>query len=360
MKTTLFATTALAAGLIAAPLFAAEAPTAEVRGYINAGMYYGDLAGTAGEFGVEHDGEIHFRWSGSSDNGLTFKGEVEMEAFSTTDQIDEYWTSVSGSFGDFRIGADDTAAEYMELGIIYSPAVKIAYFDGFGYSGGDNWTASNRDDLGVYYITPEISGFTAAISFQPEDSDNGRHGTNPVFQQNNAGSFVSATNPAGNNIDNVLSIGAQWMGEFNGVSLGISGGFETSDKDTLAPVATNGLDTETWTTGGYIGYAGFTFAAFYEDRPEFQTGGVGGENVALGLSYETGPWTVAGGWATRFDTTNTGAGVADLNDYDVWAGWVTYAIAPGVRGTVGFEYLDGNNPANDGNFIAGGYLNVSF
>ena len=55
MKKTLFATTALAAGLVVTPLLAAEAPTATVRGYVNAGMYYGDLAGTSGDFGVEHD-----------------------------------------------------------------------------------------------------------------------------------------------------------------------------------------------------------------------------------------------------------------------------------------------------------------
>ena len=180
MKKTLFATTVLAAGLVVTPLLAAEAPKASVRGYVNAGMYYGDLAGTSGDFGVEHDSEIHFRWSGSSDNGLTFKGEVELEGFTFGDQIDEYWTSVSGSFGDFRIGADDTAAEYMELGIIYAPYAKIGYYDAFNYTGAANSTDSNGDDLGIYYITPAISGFTAAISFQPEGgTDGGGHGAGP-------------------------------------------------------------------------------------------------------------------------------------------------------------------------------------
>lgn len=362
MKKTLFATTALAAGLVVTPLLAAEAPTATVRGYVNAGMYYGDISGTSGEFGVEHDSEIHFRWSGSSDNGLTFKGEIEMEGFSsstscrdtdasgdfdrcsTGDQIDEYWTSVSGSFGDFRIGADDTAAEYMELGIIYAPYSKVGYYDAFNYTGANNGTDSNGDDLGIYYITPAISGFTAAISFQPEgNTDGGNHGAGPAFRVNN-----------NSQIDNVLAIGAQWMGEFNGVSLGVSGGYETSDTDVTG--GTN-ADPDTWNTGGYIGYADFTVAAFYEDNSGVT--GVGGYDVAVGASYETGPWTFAGGWAGIYDTKNSGA-----NDSDTFSGWVTYAIAPGVTGTLAVEYTDFDaGPTStdpDDNLIAGAYMSVSF
>lgn len=372
MKKTLLATSALAAGLIAAPVFAAEAPTMTVNGYVNAGMYYGDLANTttgvsnAGDFGIEYDSEIHFRWSGSSDNGLTFKGEVELEGFSsesscsdrngdglfgvgecsTGDQIDEYWTSVSGSFGDFRIGADDTAAEYMELGIIYAPTYKVGYYNAFNYTGAANGTDGNGDDLGIYYITPAISGFTAAISFQPEgNTDGGRHGTNPAFKVNNASS-----------IDDVLSIGAQWMGEFNGVSLGVSGGYQTSDTDTAAP--TN-ADPDIWNAGGYVGYAGFTLAAFYEDNAGIggiqSNGAVGGYDVAIGLSYETGPWTFAGGWAGVFDTKANGA-----QDSDTFAGWVTYAIAPGVRGTLAVEYSEFDAGPVDDNLIAGAYMSVSF
>ncbi|SFI12721.1 porin [Albimonas pacifica] len=342
MKKTLFATTALAAGLVVTPLLAAEAPTATVRGYVNAGMYYGDLAGTSGDFGVEHDSEIHFRWSGSSDNGLTFKGEVELEGFSTGDQIDEYWTSVSGSFGDFRIGADDTAAEYMELGIIYAPYAKVGYYDAFRYTGATNATDTARDDLGIYYITPAISGFTAAISFQPEGgTDNGGHGATPAFKVNNG----SAT-------DDILSIGAQWMGEFSGVSLGISGGYQTADTDVIG--GTN-ADPDTWTTGGYIGYAGFTLAAFYKDNPGVGGLATGGYDIAVGASYETGPWTFAGGWAGVFDTKAGGA-----NDSDTFSGWVTYAIAPGVTGTLAVEYTEFDTGPVDDNLIAGAYMSVSF
>ncbi|WP_339947072.1 porin [uncultured Albimonas sp.] len=343
MNKTIFATTALATGLVVTPLLAAEAPTATVRGYVNAGMYYGELAGTSGDFGVEHDSEIHFRWSGSSDNGLTFKGEVELEGFSNADQIDEYWTSVSGSFGDFRIGADDTAAEYMELGIIYAPYAKVGYYDAFNYTGAANGTDSNGDDLGIYYITPAISGFTAAISFQPEGNTDGLpgHGPNPAFKRNNA-----------SGIDDVLAVGAQWMGEFDGVSLGISGGYQTSDTDTLVP--TN-ADPDTWNTGGYIGYAGFTLAAFYEDNAGIGGFATGGYDVAVGASYETGPWTFAGGWAGIFDTKAGGA-----NDSDTFSGWVTYAIAPGVTGTLAVEYTEFDAGPVDDNLIAGAYMSVSF
>lgn len=339
MKKTLFATTVLAAGLVVTPLLAAEAPKVTVRGYVNAGMYYGDLAGVNGDFGIEHEGEIHFRYSGSSDNGLTFKGEIEMEAFSSADQIDEFWTSVSGSFGDFRIGADDTAAEYMELGIIYSPYAKVCYYDCFNYTGAPNGTDSNGDQYGIYYITPAISGFTAAISFQPEGNSDGLNNTvTPKFQLD------------GNSaIDNVLSIGAQWMGEFDGFSLGVSGGYQTSDTD----LPTN-ADPDTWNVGGQIGFGGFTFAAFYEDNAGVGGFAMGGYDIALGASYETGPWTFAGGWAGVYETKN------GRSDSDTFSGWITYAIAPGVDGTLAIEYSTFDSGPVDDNLIAGAYMSISF
>jgi len=338
-KTLLATTTALAAGLIAAPLFASEAPKASVRGYATAGFGYND-SNPADDFGIEQDGEVHFRWSGSSDNGLTFKGEVELEAFSSADQIDEYWVSVSGSFGDLRFAGDDTAAEYMELGIIYSPYAKYGYYDAFGYSGSTG-TSSNGDDMGVYYITPAISGFTAAISWQPDGQDDG-------FGQNHSYP-IYATPVNGATGDNVVSVGAQYMGEFDAFSFGISGGYETSDKGPQP------LDTDTWNAGAYVGFSGFTVAAFYEDNPEIAGDGY---DLALGVSYATGPWTFAGGWAMRDDTTG---GVLDL---DTFSGWVTYAIAPGVTGTVAVEYTDNHSGGfpgiPDDTLAAGAYLGISF
>jgi len=100
MKNALFATTAfVAAGLVAGAAQAADPVTASVSGYMHAGVGYVDRRGSDADIGVMRDGEIHFNARGTSDNGLTFRGRVELEAFTSGDQIDENWVEVGGAFG---------------------------------------------------------------------------------------------------------------------------------------------------------------------------------------------------------------------------------------------------------------------
>ena len=65
-------------------------------------------------FDVQHDGEIHFKASTTLDNGLKIRTRVELEsATSSADQIDEAYISVSGNWGEVRIGSEDNAAHLM-------------------------------------------------------------------------------------------------------------------------------------------------------------------------------------------------------------------------------------------------------
>jgi len=342
MKTTLFATTAIALGIAAAPAaFAAEAPTATVRGYVGAGVFYGDLGPTSTNpspddgFGVLHDGEVHFRFSGSSDNGLTFSGEIEMEAFDTNDDIDEYWTKVSGSFGEIMIGGDDTAYYNTSFGTQGAPLYKLGYFDNFGFANTAYFGYDYASDaLGIHYYTPTISGFSAGISYHPTGLDNPGNGVTPSYQ---ADSTVGG---------NVISVGGSYRGEFDGFSFGIGAAFETAEKGA-------GADQDAWRVDGSLGYAGVTFTALYEDNKEANGGGA---DLALGLSYATGPWTIGVGWSQNFD-------VAKADEGDFVAGWVNYAVSPGVTATAGFEWSQGdanNSGSKDESLVGGTYLTIVF
>lgn len=135
MKNILFASTALVAAATAGVVHAADAPVGTVGGYMFMGAGITDFTGTGdAEVGILRDGEIHLGWRGTSDNGLTFRGRIELEAFSAPgDQIDENWGEVSGSFGSLLIGSNDSAADnYGDVGIIYGPGARLAYYDGFG------------------------------------------------------------------------------------------------------------------------------------------------------------------------------------------------------------------------------------
>ncbi|GIX12373.1 MAG: hypothetical protein KatS3mg118_0332 [Paracoccaceae bacterium] len=319
MKKLLFASTALVAASVASTTLAAERITGSVGGYMMIGLVYQDN-GSDPELGVLRDGEIFLQWKGTSDNGLTFDGRVELEAFTTADQIDENWARVSGSWGAIKIGSDDSASEDHERGIFYGPGARTGYFDSF-YS---TLFSSNAGDVPmIRYTTPNFSGFSASVDWAPNQNADGALDGGLVFGTN----------------QQRWSIGASWDGEFNGVSVGIGAGYLWAER----PVN----DFTTWHVGAQIGYQGFSLGVHYDSA-----GNAGVEDdgaIAVGLQYVTGPWTFGGGVA--FDT----AGPDNVN----WGAWVTYALAPGVTATLGYE---GNDDTVPGGFdtTVSAYLRMGF
>ncbi len=355
MKKFLTATSAAALCVAAGQSFAAERPTATVGGYVGFGMVYGDgdALGTAGSaysgkegFGVFHDGEIHLGYAGSTDNGLTFTGRIEFEAFSSSgDQVDEAWSAVSGAFGRFVVGTDDTAYQNTSIGILYAPLAKIGYWDEFSWTGENPVWSYTGDTMSVQYYTPTIAGFTAGFSYHPTgDSDGEANFQNPVYEGGSYG-------------DNQFTGGVAWKGEFNGLDLGIGAGYATSDEGD------QDADTDAWRVDGLIGYGGFQLNALYEDNRESENPrdrnpdplitnirpDDNGQDLAIGARYVTGPWTIGGGWTDNMDSDA---------EYDRYAGWITYAIAPGVTGTLGFQHSDSD--VNGDNTVGAAYLAVAF
>jgi hypothetical protein len=353
MKKILLASTALVIGA-AAQANAAEPLTASVGGYMNIGVAIDDREDG---LGVLRDGEIHLKFSGTSDNGLTFDGRVELEAFTSDgncqgaidalhdeevdhgtygcdggDQIDENWARVSGSFGAIKIGGDDSAKNAYANGVIYAPSALIGYYDGFGYVNPVQPGISGGGDyIGIHYDSSDFSGFRFGATYQPNRSSDGHQNS-----YTGAGDTGGPTYNKDSDGDNFWAVGAVYSGDFNGFGVGISGGYADSD----------GSDMETWHVGGNVSSSGFTLAVHYEDNG----GSSDNTDLAIGASYATGPWTIAGGWAQQ-DTPSA--------DPQVISAWVTYAVAPGVKATVGFEYGDTDDGEDE---VLGGmaYLNLGF
>jgi outer membrane protein OmpU len=317
MKNVLFASTALVAASLATSSFAAERITGSVGGYFMMGLVYQDN-GSDPEIGVLEDGEIFLQWRGTSDNGLTFSGRVELEAFTNADQIDEYWARVSGSWGSIKIGSDDSASEDHERGIFYGPGARTGYFDSF-YS--VLFSSNAGDFASIRYATPNFAGFQASVDWSPNATQDG--------PTDNAGLAFGTDQQR-------FSIGASWDGEFNGVNIGIGGGFLQSDV---------GAGFTTWHLGAQVGYAGFTLGVHFDSAGN---GGVEDDGaLAVGLQYVTGPWTFGGGWAFSID------GPDRMN----WGLWATYALAPGVTATLGYE---GNDVAGNFDTTVSAYLRMGF
>jgi predicted porin len=255
--------------------------------------------------GILRDGEIHFKAKMVADNGLTFDARVELEATSqdgeSGDTIDENWARVSGSFGSIKIGGDDSAKNAYNNGVLYAPGARVGYYDAFGLPGNNQMSgiAGSGDQVGIHYDSPNWMGFSFGASYRPNKSTDGNGGDSgvPVYEANRSG-------------DQFWGIGAAYSGSMGDTGFGISAGYsDAKDSD------------EAWHVAGNVSFAGFTIAGGFEDDGEDS------DEFYVGARYSTGPWTVAGGYA---DAEGRGG--------EVFAGWVSYAVAPGVSATVGIEH----------------------
>jgi hypothetical protein len=253
------------------------------------------------KFGVLRDGEIHFKFKGSSDNGLTFDGRIELEVFTTTDQIDENWARVSGSFGSIMIGGNDNVKYEMGVGILYSPGTELGYYDDNGFLGLTGPIDAEKDALGIHYRTPSFYGFSAGATYIP---DLGADGTND-------GQFAFGGEAA-------YAVAVRYDGGYGDVTYAFSGGLLNKD-------AASGSQ-DTYSFGAEGAYAGFTLAGYWEQNFDETN------DYTLGVAYQTGPWTFAGGYAlTEQDAAS---------DTDTFAGWATYALAPGISTSAGVAHAD--------------------
>jgi outer membrane protein OmpU len=303
-RITTFTAACSAAALFATGALAAEPLKASVGGYMHIGAGVVDDATSADDtkFGVIRDGEIHFKFKGTSDNGLTFDGRVELEAFtSSSDQIDENWARVSGTFGAIMIGGNDQVKTEMAAGVLYAPGTKIGYYDDDVLQGLSGTLDGTGDDMGIHYQSPSFYGFSAGASYIPDVNTDGA----------NDGQFSGDG-------DSAYALAMRYDGGYGDVTYAAAGGWINIDTATGAQ--------DTFSFGGEGTYSGFTLAAYWEQNFDETN------DYTLGAAYKTGPWTFAGGYAlTEKDAAP---------DTDTFAGWATYALAPGVSTSAGVAHAD--------------------
>lgn len=296
-----------------------------VRGYMNLGVTYGDPEDDDDGFGVFRDGEFHVRGKLTADNGLTFEARIEVEAFTTGDQIDENYGIVSGSFGHLLIGGGDTALnEHGGVGVVYPTGDFLNYYNGdFTVIPGDPGSfIGEDDDLGIRYWY-DFKGFEAGVSYQPSQEADGDNDTNnPVFEANDQFAF-----------------GASYTGEFDGFTFAAGGGYLTNDEE------------DQWHVGLEAGFGGFTVAGFYNREDPDGASPDDLERYGIGAVYETGPWLFGGGYTYTNGKNGTG------NQDFIHVGG-SYALAPGVTARAAVQY--GENEIDTDGIGGFAWLNIRF
>lgn len=351
MKKLLLSGTALAAAGLAAGVAAPAQAQIELGlggymqqfvGYANSDTDYGSNDDAFSGFDVKSNTEIWFAGTATLDNGLQFGVNVQLEGNSNaSDQIDESFLFVEGSFGRFNIGSENSAGYLMtyaapNVGLGVSSSSNLTGFlpnaaangAGAGFFRaplGTTYVELDRtnDSEKITYFTPRFSGFQFGASYIPEP---GQDNYQQVDEE--TVSFRDG-----------FSLGANFVESFGGFDIAVSGRYDWADDKAT------GSDPQVWSAGINLGFAGFTVGGSYADADDMDANS--GRGFDVGASYETGPWGVS---VTYFNGKADGPGTVTAPDdaeYQAYEGAVAYALGPGITtfGSVAFQDLE----ASDGN-----------
>jgi hypothetical protein len=236
MKKTILGTTALVAvgALAAAPASASEKIALGVGGYMQSTYFYQNSDEPAGtpsriEDRVTQEGEIFFTGSTTLDNGLQFGVNVQLEAYQATDQIDETYIFIEGSFGRVLLGSEDSAAYLMHY-TSPSPVPMYSADSANIYPTGQvNTTRPNMffDTDKITYFTPRFAGFQLGASYVPDGSSETGSRGNSQYQAPN---FESGT-------DRGWSVAVNYVNKFGAVDLAASAAYQQAETTVVVTPA---------------------------------------------------------------------------------------------------------------------------
>ncbi|HBU98397.1 porin [Thalassospira lucentensis] len=347
MKKILVASSALVAVAFAGQASASEKISLSVGGYMEqwAGVASQDDA-YASRNAFQSDTEVHFKGSTTLDNGIEIGAAIEIEAQGGTgNHVDEQYLYVNGGFGQIKLGAEDGAAADMatlapstgavvaqdgDLGNWVDLSTPNANYLGAGSTGG----ASN-DAKRVTYYTPVLGGFRAGVSY--------------------ADSINSETNNTVTDNNSRVSVGVEYIGDFDGVSLKVSA---VGEDDQAS-------EGQWWHTGAQVGFGNFTVGGSYGVQDSELNAGVSTANdqevtgYDLGVSYAMDAATVSATYYSEEEEQGTGAGEDEL---DVVALGLNYTLGAGVEWKSSVFWFDNARAAatdNDGYGVVTG-IKLSF
>jgi hypothetical protein len=317
---------AAASALVLTAGLATTASAAEMKfkvsGYAKTALVISSLNDGYQGTAVGSDGEIHFSPSIKTDNGLTIGARIELEAYTTSDQIDEHYMYIKGGFGTIKMGADD-AAHYLLGGSApgggYDTHNDGTFSGTYGAMYTEDYSSSDANKL--TYLTPSMGGVTLGFSFTPDTSTGGGTNTNK-----------GSSNVKDTGYGDGMSVGIRYKTSMDGVSVQLGAGFQSIGSDA------GGEDREVIQGHAKIGVAGVTIGGAYTtDNLASTTSDTNKFNI--GVSYKMGDVTIGGGMGTSTVETN---GAQDDTDTFVSASF-SYAVAPGVKAGAGlhFEENDG-------------------
>ena len=312
-----------------------------------------DFAGTDVKMG---SAGINFDATSVLDNGIEISGRVELEGFTTGDQINETYMTLSGGFGRFILGARNGPLDQMHIGY---PWAKLNGADGadYRYTAATAVQAGTGTDIAgdankIVYFTPRFSGFQFGISYAPDNEDtNGR---------TNGGGARDTNNDA---VENIVEVSGNFTRVFGDVGIGASAGWQSGSSNVThsdnVGVAT---DPTYWRIGGNVSMQNFTVGGAYSRGEGLGTDRDGkGGSVLRTHTFDNGTAETADDDVmTPFDLSNrieqTAWSVGALYQTGPWGVGIGYFQAEGSGYPGSFTNADG--VVNDATAMATGIASV--
>ena len=245
------------------------------------------------------DSEVWFGGRTTLANGITVGFDVQLEANTSGDQIDESYLFVDGAFGRILIGSENTADYIMHYGapgvgvafgtnesqvtdfILRPTAVTALHTTASGRTAAGGGTAlthgTGNDQQRLSYFTPRFAGVQVGLSFTPN------------VNQEDSTTYTDRNAQRANAVHGSINYSNNFSGvQING-SLGASSYPKVNNGSGLAP-ATSPLSksVKDYSAGLQIGASGFMVGGGYR-KLDADLGAENGSVWALGASYTTGP-----------------------------------------------------------------------
>ncbi|MFO1152566.1 MAG: porin [Rhodospirillales bacterium] len=351
LATTALATAALVAGAAGDALAQETTSKAAERIKVGLGGYFqqwgvgasqdikdgpGDITPIAGSHGntikqnavdQKHNSEICFIGQTTLDNGLTVGLNVQLEANTEADTIDESYLFLQGpSLGQIILGDENNAGYLLHVtapdggvSLDSGDLVNIAAWINTGISsyfdtpvGTTNLRLTDNDSGKFTYITPRFAGLQAGVSFIPQTEGGGDDNNGAYFVRTptGAGTEVSA---ARSKYSNGWAGGLNYTQQFGPVGAQASGGVMYFPRSKQSPVGGNGSDLFAYNLGLQMAFGGFSVGGAWMESPnrntvqttvtnlngtvgQTATYSLGGYSWTVGAAYEFGPYKVGLGY----------------------------------------------------------------
>lgn len=303
----------------------------------------------------------------TTDSGLEYGARIRLRAgtSNTTTTGDRAFIFLQGGFGRVEAGVTNSfndnqyisaPTDYTPLGLVDRPASWIGgatqTATGFrgadiaggvgGALGGLTWPTlvPEGNASKIAYYSPRFGGLQLGASYTPR-SDSFNQDVNRVKATSASGAAVT------NNFQDLVEIGAQYKGEFGGVSLAASAGYFWGDASKSGSATDNYKDLNAWQVGAQVGYAGFSVGGSYLTYGKSgQNRGAGRfnddfSNWTVGGQYKAGPLVVGVNYRQAEDPGSLAVrGKRKVEFYEIGAG---YTVAPGLTFQAQYDYYEADS-----------------